>query len=118
MKQFKEGILFQLLTKLFQVKKEKKAQGSFSNTYVIGTSINDPRSLVLNWDLISTKYGVFITNSEHYNLIVGYIDLTKVPAQEKRNVAEEFLRGLRAEVLETGSISMRTINAVRKYQEV
>lgn len=116
MKQFKEGILFQLLTKLFQVKKEKKAQGSFSSTYVIGTSINDPRSLVLNWDLISTKYGVFITNSEHYNLVVAYVDLSKVLAGEKQNVAEEFLRSLRAEVFETGSVSMRIINAVKGYQ--
>ena len=111
--------MFRLLAKIFKIRREREViQGPFSNTYVIGTSINDPRSLILNWDLISTKYGVFITNSEHYNLIVGYIDLTKVPAQDKQSVAREFLMGLRAEVYEKGSISMRTINTVIEYQEV
>lgn len=109
--------MFRLLAKIFKIKREQEVtKGPFSSTYVIGTSINDPRSLILNWDLISSKYGVFITNSEQYNLVVAYIDLTKVPVQEKQNVAEEFLRSLKAEVIETGSISMKTINTIREYQ--
>lgn len=104
-----------LLSKLLQFKRERRIPNAFSSTYVIGTTINDPRSLCLDWGLTSESYGVFVTNSENHNLIVAYLDLTGVHL--KGVAATDFVMSLRAEAYETGSISMRK-GTVKEYQQI